>query len=598
MKSTAWNLPEEEPDDPSMPGRPLPVLISLHFLRAAIRRRWRTAVLSAALGLIGGMAFLVLVPPSHTATATLLLAHDPQSDPTLAMTTDVTLLTTHSVAEQTIAQLNLRVTPDDLVKSLTPVASSSQVLTLTLQAPTSQEAVRRLATLTDVYLKFRATQVTAQSTYLINGLNTRITALQGQVAQITGRLDQLSKLGAAGASAVNDAISERSQLSSQIGSLEQQVQDDALQANAIVSASRVIDPAAAPAAGGKLKQLVLVLGSGLIGGTAVGLSLILFTAITSDRLRRRFEVATALEAPVLVSVRTLAPLPRGLRRLPVLRGYEARRAMERRQVAHTLTRAAGGRGRWLTVACLDNAHEVAFATATAAMVLREKGTGALLVDLTEEGRLEAAVWTLLRGQSVDPPIVLRPRDLPSTAEGFQDLYRMDPWRRTLHARHASAEAAAAAAAAAGEPRPGSTGPAAAAGQARVAPAAVAGRGSGQEQPPERRPEQGPEQGPETERVASTPPDTAALSLSSDTCLVLADLDPSIGAEHLRNFSSRVVVAVTGGRSSAERVRTAGELVRAAGLTLVGSLLLRADITDDSSGQVRPTVAAPVAERMP
>jgi hypothetical protein len=45
----------------------------------------------------------------------------------------------------------------------------------------------------------------------------------------------------------------------------------------------------------------------------------------------------------------------------------------------------------------------------------------------------------------------------------------------------------------------------------------------------------------------------------------------------------VIVVVTSGHSSVERVRTAGDLVRSAGLDLRFAALLHADATDVSSG---------------
>jgi len=84
MIPATWDAPDYEPDDPSAPGRPLPTVVSLHFLRSAVRRRWLTCLVCAVLGLLGGMAFLVAVPPAHVATATLVLAHDPKLDPTSA----------------------------------------------------------------------------------------------------------------------------------------------------------------------------------------------------------------------------------------------------------------------------------------------------------------------------------------------------------------------------------------------------------------------------------------------------------------------------------------------------------------------------------
>jgi hypothetical protein len=67
-------------------------------------------------------------------------------------------------------------------------------------------------------------------------------------------------------------------------------------------------------------------------------------------------------------------------------------------------------------------------------------------------------------------------------------------------------------------------------------------------------------------------------------LILADVDTAVGLDHLAAWTDDVVVAVTAGRSSVELVRTTGDLVRSAGLTLHGALLLRALRDDVSSGK--------------
>jgi hypothetical protein len=65
--------------------------------------------------------------------------------------------------------------------------------------------------------------------------------------------------------------------------------------------------------------------------------------------------------------------------------------------------------------------------------------------------------------------------------------------------------------------------------------------------------------------------------------VLADLDPAVGADHLTEWADRVVLVVTAGRSSVEKIRTVGEMIRGAGLDLRFTALLRTERTDDSSG---------------
>ncbi len=78
----------------------------------------------------------------------------------------------------------------------------------------------------------------------------------------------------------------------------------------------------------------------------------------------------------------------------------------------------------------------------------------------------------------------------------------------------------------------------------------------------------------------------SLSLGdTGICLILADLDPRIGADHLAAWTDRVLVTVTAGRSSVDRIRTTGDLLRAAGVHLTGAVLIRS-LADDASPGVR------------
>ena len=226
-----------------------------------------------------------------------------------------------------------------------------------------------------------------------------------------------------GASELSDTISQRAQVTRQIDTLQQSVQDATLKNASIVSSSRVIDPAAAET-GGVKRRIVLTLASGLIAGAALGCGIVLFLAITSDRLRRRFDVAAALETTVPVSVGRIAPLPRWWRRFPYLRAVDARRADERQRLAHAIEMALPLPGSWgrLAVACIDNADEVRFAAATAVMDLADRGSSVLLIDLTEQGGLRRGG----RGadashETDDRPIVLRPRGIPALAGSPADL---------------------------------------------------------------------------------------------------------------------------------------------------------------------------------
>jgi capsular polysaccharide biosynthesis protein len=506
MIETRWPISDLNEDQQTpRRERSAPSLVSLHFVRSALRRRWVMCVLSAVLGLLMAAAFLVAFPTSHQAKATLALAHDPQVEPTRAMATDVSLLRTRTVASKTIAKLGLAVSPEDFLKGVTAEPVSSELLTLTISGPSDAEAVGRLTALTSVYLEFRAEQISLQSNVLVGGIQQRITKLQKEVASLSSRIEKLSAAGSSSASKLSDQISQRAYVQSRIETLQQSLEDATLETTALVASSRVIDPPAVEE-GSVKRRIVLTLASGLIGGTAVGCGLVLFFAITSDRLRRRSDVAAALEVPVPLSVGRIKPLSRLLRRLPYLRTLDSRRADERQRLAHAiemelpLPQRAGR----LAVACIENADEVRLAVASAATDLAGSGRSVAVIDLSEQGNLDIAAAGSIR-KSAKMPIVLRPRGIPALADSPADLHVV---------------------------------------------------GDEDEIPP---------------------------SLDRDVTLVLADLDPKVGVDHLRAWTDRLIVVVTAGSSSAEGVRTAADCVRVAGLEMRVAALLHTERTDDSSG---------------
>ncbi|HET9304275.1 MAG TPA: hypothetical protein VFO20_16005, partial [Propionibacteriaceae bacterium] len=508
MMQRRWDVADFDSGDQSSPGHASPTLVSLHFIRSALRRRWLVCALSAALGLLMAAAFLVAFPQPHNAKATLVLTHEEGVDPTLAMATDIGLLMSRTVAAKTIANLGLSMTPDDFVKSVTPVRTSPELLTVTLTGPGDAEAVRRLEVLTSIYLEFRAEQLTSQSNVFVDGIRQRIEKLEREVADLTEDIEQLSASRETSATKLSETISQRAYIEGKIESLQQSAEDVSLRSTSVVSSSRVIDPPATKAGGAK-RRMVLTLASGFIGGAALGCGMVLFLAITSDKIRRRSDVASAVDKPVPVSVGRLVPLPRRWLWLPHLRTLDGRRADERQRLAHAVKLELPVPRRWgrLAVACIDNADEVALAMATAAKDLAGSGCSVTLIDLTEKASLEVNGMASIGG-STERPILLRPRGIPALAGSATEL------RVVGHEDG----------------------------------------GSGQSWPQ-----------------------------LTDVTLILADLDPEVGADHLKAWTDRVIIVVTAGRSSAEKIITCADLVRSAGLDLRFAALLHAERTDHSSG---------------
>lgn len=513
MMDRSWAV--EEPDQTwSVSEQSQPSLVSLHFLRAALRRAWPLWVGLGLVGMLLGVAWTVVVPSSYVGTVTLLLAHEEGTDPNQAIATDVSLLRTRTLASTVVHRLHLDVSPDTFQSSVTATPATMSVLVLTVPAPDERAAVARATALSDSYLKFRAQQMESQSTALVNGYRRRIAALQQRADKLTAQYNAMSAQGPQAQSAATDVLTERAQILSQVNTLQQAMQDAALKSGTITTASHVLDPpSAVPPSQGR--RQVLCAGSGLIGGMALGVALVLFTAVTSSRLRRREEVALALNAPVRVSVSGLGGGdPWRLR--PGARSVSAREVQVLVRALESTISASGGRSQRLAVGTVENADVGEVVLASLVSQLTGRGQTVFVVDLSESGGAERAVRRALGRHSHEAagfpaPEVFRPTRLPCLARGPLDM--------------SSGEA------------------------------------------------------------CDLPPDDPrhAAWESADVVLTLVEIDPAVGVEHLRTWADRVVLLVTAGRSTAERLRTTGELLRTAGLRLLFAMLVGADANDESLG---------------
>lgn len=425
MRRAASYAATDVDDAETPPERPAPTLVSLHFLRTALRRRLWVCVLMAIIGLLAAAAFM-LAAPSQEARAALMLTHAPEVDSTDATTTDLSLLRTRTVAARTTARLGLAMTPEDFFASVRYESASPELLTMTLTAPTGTEAVRRLEALTSIYLAFRAEQLTAQSDILVDGMQTRINKLHNDVEDLSRRIEQLGRTEGAEDSKLTDTIAQRAYIQDRIETLQQSVEDTTLQNSAVVSSSRILDPPAVEP-GLARRAIALGLASGLIGGTALGCGLVLFVAITSNRLWRRADVATALGTTVALSVGRVDPPGRPWRWLPPVHFSSRRRADDRERLAQVLQDelAPHGAAR-LAVIGLDNSDDVSSAVALAAQRLGAQGRPTTIIDLTRRGSGGLRRAGLERGRSTPLP-VLRPRGLAALAREADDLVRVGQW---------------------------------------------------------------------------------------------------------------------------------------------------------------------------
>jgi capsular polysaccharide biosynthesis protein len=378
--SSSWHIEDEvaggrEPELAALAGG----MVSLAFIRATMRRLWMVWVGTAEVGAALALCWLTLFAPQSVGTVTLLLAHDPSTPPDAAMATDVSLLKTRAVAQRVGSQLGLQASPDALLSSIQAEPTTSSVLQIDIVGTNPDDAVRRARLLGDTYLAYRKEQLTEQSTAITQAYRKRMDALQLQVDDLTRQYDEITARGD-GSEQAADVLASRGQLIAEITGLENQIETESLEANAVVAASRVLDQASLVPQSPH-RRAVLVLASGVIAGLGLGLGVVMVYAITTGRLRSRADVAAAMGKPVRFSAGEV--IPRRRRRV-----RRHRRASPRQQAAldllvdglETAVPRTGMRPRRLGLISIDCEREGAKVLAGLARRLSSEGS-VLAVDL-------------------------------------------------------------------------------------------------------------------------------------------------------------------------------------------------------------------------
>ena len=479
-------------------------LVNLRFLRSALRRlRWLWLA-TAALGLVGGLTYHLVVPLRYTATATLFLVQPATG--TAAPANEIAMLDTVAVSKRALALLGEKgVSPTALLgKQPGTMSTSNNVLVMTISGPSPAEAVRRVDAVAQAFLSFRAQRYEAETQAVLAAEHRQLRALERQVSALEA---QISRIRPATSTRLGELANQRGIDTTQIASLESSIQQAALGTVAVTKGSRVISPGTVLPVS-KKKVLGLDGMTGLAGGLGGGLLLATVIAVLSDRPRSREDVASLLGVPVDLS----------LGKLERRRAAGPARFLERPSIwdlsldpaegLSVLARYLGDRlpadqdAPCALVLAIDDVEVTAAAMLLAANNLALSGKQPVLVDATVARELAQAlgidgVGTWAVSPATGPP-----------------LHLLVP------------------------PRPWEDGDVT--GDSRVPEGAV--------------------------------------------YLVLATIDPAVGAEHLRRWSDHAVVALAAGGSSAQRISAIGELLRAADVAIGSVVLLDADPHDESAGR--------------
>jgi capsular polysaccharide biosynthesis protein len=375
---TAEDLPERlwrYDDDPAAAQErpvtePGETFVNLGFIGAALKRKaWLWCSIALA-GLLIGAGIMVKFPPSYQASTTVLVKDNPADlDPNDTMTTNATLAQSNRVATQVVRQLGLRQSAASLIATATITPVTSQIVTIAVTAPTSADAVSRASAWATAFLQFRADYLRSQQQLLASQADQQVKQAQQRLASIGGQITEVSAQPASSAQKAK-LTNLDAQSQAQSGIITTALGNSAsaqTTTTTMVDGSEVLNPAVA-APHGHSKEALLYVGGGLIAGLAVGMGIVIIGAITSDRLRRRDDVAGAIGAPVRLSVRRAK------------RDGDTRRVVTHlRSVTPVHSHATAG----LAVVAVDNAPLVAPIVVALAVSWAREGKKVVLADLAD-----------------------------------------------------------------------------------------------------------------------------------------------------------------------------------------------------------------------
>ncbi len=273
-------------------------------LLAALRRQWLTIVIVAVVGTLGAWLYSSSQPTAYQSKSTLLLiAGGDETSPaggrnrSLDVDTWATVARSTELLQQVAGKLDLEL---DVVRERTTAtaAPTGDVLVLTFEAPSTEEAVEGASVYSDEFLATRRTAVNAstlerqqQLEGLARDLNVQIDDLGQQIAseERKGELASDSKLAVLIATQ-QQAIERLAEIDTELGTLDANVETGRI----------IIDPQTAVQRVGI--GLALMALSGLLVGALIGLIL----ALLRDRYDDRY--SSAIE-PEYFGLREIARVP-------------------------------------------------------------------------------------------------------------------------------------------------------------------------------------------------------------------------------------------------------------------------------------------------
>ena len=174
------------------PAALAPGLVSLGFIRAAIRR---TALFWCALGVVGlvvGIGINKEKPAAYKASTSVLITYGPERQPHQRGARQPGHHVGRMVAGLALRKLGLQEGASSFAAATTVSVITDRVLLITVSAPSSSAAVSRANAVAVAFLQFRASQMVTSQQLLLKSLTQEVSQARQNVGSIGSQISQLS----------------------------------------------------------------------------------------------------------------------------------------------------------------------------------------------------------------------------------------------------------------------------------------------------------------------------------------------------------------------------------------------------------------------
>ncbi|MFE6887218.1 Wzz/FepE/Etk N-terminal domain-containing protein [Streptomyces sp. NPDC057694] len=286
-------------------------LIDLQGLVVAVRRRRRLWSAMAVLGMVGGGAVALALPPAPSAVTKVLVAHaeDQPNDTGTLIRTDVQVLGTTRIAELALKSLGSSEDPEDFMRDYRGTGLTNNLLQIDVTGDSRTQAVDRARALADAFVADHVRRMQATAKAESDALLEQRDRMRDELAQVNKEIgDRSPDTDPQASASLETLFARRAELNSRIADFDERAAEARTGTPQVVAGTQIVD---APRAVrySMPKTAATDAGIGLVLGLVLGLAVAAVGVVVKDRPVLRRDIAAHLGASVITDLPRRSTLP-------------------------------------------------------------------------------------------------------------------------------------------------------------------------------------------------------------------------------------------------------------------------------------------------